>query len=128
MRTLIDGKSVRFRQIECCMFDDRDGHLLDIFDSHNGISKGAHLGTINFPTGTSTLAMDDVLAGAVITNSGRCEAVLSGDSMPMHQFTDKRMGRSRFLWTRFLHRTKVAYVWDEVVFVSFRQHATIANL
>jgi hypothetical protein len=77
------------------MFDDSDGHLLDIFDSHNSTSKGTHLGTIHFPTGTSTLAMDDVLAGAVFTNSGRCEAVLSGDSMPMHQFTDKRMGTAK---------------------------------
>jgi hypothetical protein len=71
MRTASDGKSVGFRQIECCMFDDSDGHLLDIFDSHNGISKGVHLGTIQFPTGTSTLAMDSRLAGAVFTNSGQ---------------------------------------------------------
>jgi hypothetical protein len=62
-----DEKSVRFRQIECCMFKDSDGHLLDIFDSYNGMLKGAHLGTIRFPTGTSTLTMDCILAGAVFT-------------------------------------------------------------
>jgi hypothetical protein len=57
------------------MFNDSDGHLLDIFDSHNGTKKGAHLGTIHFPTGTSTLIMDKILAGAVYTNSGRDEPV-----------------------------------------------------
>jgi hypothetical protein len=91
-----DGKSVRFRQIECCMLDEHsDGHLLDIFDSHNGISKGAHLGTIHFPTGTSTLAMDSRLAGAVFTNSGRDEPVSSGDSVLTHQFKDNRTATAR---------------------------------
>jgi hypothetical protein len=49
------------------MFNDSDGHLLDIFDSYNGMLKGAHLGTIRFPTGTSTLTRDCILAGAVFT-------------------------------------------------------------
>jgi hypothetical protein len=92
-----DGKSVRFRQIECCMFNDSDGHLLDIFDSHKGTSKGAHLGTIHFPTGTSALIMDKILAGAVYTNSGRDEPVTGGDSKPVHQFTDKRTGKAKQL-------------------------------
>jgi hypothetical protein len=68
-----------------------------IFDAHNGTSKGAHLGTIRFPTGTSTLIMDDILAGAVYTNSGRADPVPSGDSMPVHQFTDKRTGTAKRL-------------------------------
>ena len=92
-----DGNHVRFRQIECCMFDDSDGHLLDIFDSHNGTSKGVHLGTIRFPTGTSTLIIDKVLAGAVYTNSGLHEPVPSGDSKLMHQFQDKRTGTTKRL-------------------------------
>jgi hypothetical protein len=91
------GNHVRFRQIECCMFDDSDGHLLDIFDSYNGTSKGAHLGTIRFPTGTSTLIMDSILAGAVFTNSGRDERDTSGDSKLMHQFQDKRTGTAKQL-------------------------------
>ena len=33
-----DGNHVRFRQIECCMFDDSDGHLLGIFDSYNPLT------------------------------------------------------------------------------------------
>jgi hypothetical protein len=77
------------------MFDDSDGHLLDIFDSHNGTSKSAHLGTIHFPTATSTLIMDDILA--VYTHSGRDEPVPDGDSMLVHQFTDKRTGTSNRL-------------------------------
>jgi hypothetical protein len=68
-----------------------------IFDAHNGTSKGAHLGTIRFPTGTSTPIMDDILAGAVYTNSGRADPVPSGDSMPVHQFTDKRTGTAKRL-------------------------------
>ena len=60
------------------MFDDGDGHLLDIFDSHNGTSKGAHLGTIHFPIGTSALIMDGILAGAVFTKSGRREPAPRG--------------------------------------------------
>jgi hypothetical protein len=79
------------------MFDDSDGHLLDIFDSHNGTSKGDHLGTISFPTGTSTLIMDKVLAGAVYTNSGLHEPDTSGDSKLMHQFQDKRTGTAKRL-------------------------------
>jgi hypothetical protein len=39
--------------------------------------------------------MDDILAGAVYTNSGRDEPVPSGDSVLMHQFTDKRMGMAK---------------------------------
>jgi hypothetical protein len=71
------------------MFDDSDGYLLDIFDSHNGTSKSAHLGTIHFPTATSTLIM------AVYAHSGRDEPVPDGDSMLVHQFTDKRTGTSK---------------------------------
>jgi hypothetical protein len=65
------------------MFDDSDGHLLDIFDSYNGTSNEGRPPRDNSfrPTGTSTLIMDGILAGAVYTNYGRDEPVPDGDGV-----------------------------------------------
>jgi hypothetical protein len=70
------------------MFDDIDGHLLDIFDPYTGTSKGAHLGTIRFPTGTSALIMD-----------GTSLPVPGGDAVlcTVHQFQDKHTGTAKRL-------------------------------